>query len=105
VVVCEEPAFEDIAGDTLLNPTVLVEVLSKSTEDYDRGSKFEQYRLVNSLQEYLLVAQDRAHIVHYVRQSDTTWLLLDTADINARIHLPSIACDLALSEVYAKVRF
>jgi Uma2 family endonuclease len=105
VVVCEEPAFEDTVGDTLLNPTLLVEVLSKSTADYDRGSKFEQYRTQASLQEYLLVAQEKSHVVHYVRQSDLTWLLEETHDSATTIRLPSIGCDLALSEVYAKVRF
>jgi Uma2 family endonuclease len=105
VVVCAEPAFEDTAGDTLLNPTVLVEVLSKSTADYDRGGKFEHYRTLPSLQEYLLVAQEQPHVVQYVRQSDTTWLLSEVRGLEAHLHLPSITCDLALSEVYAKVRF
>jgi Uma2 family endonuclease len=105
VVVCEEPAFEDTVGDTLLNPTLLVEVLSKSTADYDRGSKFEHYRTLASLQEYLLVAQEKSHVVHYVRQSDLAWLLEETHDSAATIRLPSIGCDLALAEVYAKVRF
>lgn len=105
VVVCEEPAFEDTVGDTLLNPTLLVEVLSRSTADYDRGSKFEHYRTLASLREYLLVAQEKPHVVHYVRQSDLTWLLAETHDSAATLRLPSIDCDLALSEVYAKVRF
>ncbi len=105
VVVCEEPVFEDTVSDTLLNPTLLVEVLSKSTADYDRGSKFEHYRTLASLQEYLLVAQEKPHVMHYVRQSDLTWLLEETHDSDANVHLPSIRCDLALSEVYAKVRF
>ncbi len=105
VVVCEEPVFEDTVGDTLLNPTLLVDVLSKSTADYDRGSKFEHYRTLASLQEYLLVAQEKPHVMHYVRQSDLTWLLEETHDSDANVHLPSIRCDLALSEVYAKVHF
>jgi Uma2 family endonuclease len=105
VVVCEEPVFEDTAGDTLLNPILLVEVLSKSTADYDRGSKFEHYRTLVSLQEYLLVAQEKPHLMHYVRQSDLTWLLEETHESTGSVHLPSIRCDLALSEVYAKVHF
>jgi len=104
VVVCEDPVFEDADVDTLLNPTVLVEVLSKSTEDYDRGGKFEHYRTLTSLQEYLLVAQERCHVVHYIRQQDNTWLLAETSDRHDRLHLPSILCALLLSEVYAKVR-
>ena len=105
VVVCEEPTFEDADVDTLLNPTLLVEVLSKTTEDYDRGGKFEHYRTLTSVQEYLLVAQERCHVVHYTHQPDNTWLLAETSDIHAHIHLPSLGCDLALSEVYAKVHF
>jgi len=105
VVVCGEPAFEDTRGDTLLNPTVLVDVLSQSTEDYDRGRKLEHYRSLPSLQEYLLVSQERAHIVHYVRHSDVSWLLSDTSGLEASISLQAIGCEVALSEIYAKVRF
>jgi Uma2 family endonuclease len=105
VVVCGEPVFEDTAGDTLLNPTVLVEVLSQSTEDYDRGRKLEHYRTIPSLAECLLVSQERAHIVHYVRHSDVSWLLSDTSGLDASIALRAIGCEIALSEIYAKVRF
>jgi hypothetical protein len=79
-------------------------LLSKSTEDYDRGGQFEHYRTLASLQEYLLAAQERYHVVHYVRQPDHTWLLAETYDMHGGVHLPSIHCDLLLSEVYAKVR-
>lgn len=103
IVVCDEPQFEDNQMDTLLNPTLIVEVLSPSTEDYDRGGKFEHYRALPSLQEYLLVAQDRCHIVHYTRQKDGTWLLAETTRIEEHLHLPSIDCNLSLAEVYAKV--
>jgi Uma2 family endonuclease len=105
IVVCDEPQFEDVQVDTLLNPTLIVEVLSPSTEDYDRGSKFEHYRTLLSLQEYLLVARDRCHIVHYLRQTDGTWLLSETARIAEHLPLPSIGCTLSLSEVYARVHF
>jgi len=104
VVVCDEPLFEDADVDTLLNPIVLVEVLLPSTADYDRGGKFEHYRTLPSLQAYLLVAQERCHVVHYTRQQDNTWLLAETDDLQDRIHIPSIRCDLLLSEVYAKVQ-
>ena len=104
VVVCDEPCFEDTDVDTLLNPIVLVEVLSPSTADYDRGGKFEHYRALPSLQAYLLVAQERCHVVHYTRQQDNTWLLAETDDLQDRIHIPSIRCNLLLSEVYAKVQ-
>lgn len=105
VVVCDEPQFEDAELDTLLNPTLIVEVLSKSTEDYDRGSKFEHYRSLDSLQEYVLVAQDRCHIVHYIRQPGNTWVLSETQLLNDRLPLPSLGGELLVSEVYAKVRF
>jgi Uma2 family endonuclease len=104
VVVCDEPRFEDAEVDTLLNPLVLVEVLSPSTADYDRGEKFEHYRTLASLQVYLLIAQERCHVVHYTRQQDNTWLLAETSDIQDCLHLLSIGCDLLLSEVYAKVQ-
>ena len=104
VVVCDEPRFEDTDVDTLLNPIVLVEVLSPSTADYDRGGKFEHYRTLPSLQAYLLVAQERCHVVHYTHQQDNTWLLAETDDIQVCMHIPSIRCDLLLSEVYAKVQ-
>ena len=104
VVVCDEPRFEDAEIDTLVNPLVLVEVLSQTTADYDRGEKFEQYRTLPSLQTYLLVAQERCHVVHYRRQQDNTWLLAETSDMQERIHLHSLGCDLLLSEVYAKVK-
>lgn len=105
VVVCGEPQFEDTELDTLLNPTLIVEVLSKSTEDYDRGGKFEHYRTLDSLQEYLLVAQERCHIVHYTRQPDNTWLLSETTLFEDRLQLPSLTAELIVAEAYAKVRF
>ncbi len=105
VVACEEPEFEDAELDTLLNPTVLVEVLSKSTADYDRGQKFEHYRTLASLKEVLFVAQDAAHVVHYRRQTDDTWILSETRDPEARLALTSIETEIPLAEIYAKVRF
>lgn len=103
VVVCGEPQFEDSHVDTLLNPTVIVEVLSKSTKNYDRGEKFEHYRALDSLREYVLISQDKYHVEHHVRQADNQWLLSETNNEADTIHLPAIACDLALSEVYDKV--
>ncbi len=102
-VVCDEPQFEDAEVDTLLNPTLIVEVLSPSTQNYDRGGKFEHYRTLPSLQEYLLVAQNRCHVVHYTRQKDGTWLLAETARLEDQVRLPSIDCNLSLADVYAKV--
>ena len=105
VVVCGEAQFEDDQGDTLLNPTLVVEVLSPSTENYDFGKKFTLYRAIGSLQEYLLVAQDRCHVAHYVRQADNTWLLSETFSRDDTVALPSIDCRLALPDVYHRVEF
>lgn len=101
-VVCDTPQFEDAQVDTLLNPTLLIEVLSPSTEAYDRGSKFAHYRKIASLREYLLVAQDQPNIERYVRQGDV-WILSEVTGIEAFISLDSIDCVLSLREVYDKV--
>jgi len=103
VVVCGEARFDDEQRDTLLNPTVLVEVLSKSTEAYDRGEKFAHFRKLPSLAEYLLIAQDTVHVEHYVRQPDHQWLLSETDHLDGRVPLPAIGCELALAEIYDKV--
>lgn len=104
MVVCGEAQIEDHYGDTLLNPTVIIEVLSPSTETYDRGRKFQSYRTLESLQEYLLVSQDSVRIEHYVRQGEY-WLLTDATKPEDTITLPSINCTLSLAEVYEKVIF
>ncbi|HEX8069721.1 MAG TPA: Uma2 family endonuclease [Pyrinomonadaceae bacterium] len=103
VVVCGEPQFEDEQVDTLLNPTLIVEVLSESTERYDRGKKFGFYRTIGSLAEYLLVAQDECRVEQYVKQPDGRWLLSDYYTPEDVIKLNSIQCQLALKEVYDKV--
>jgi Uma2 family endonuclease len=102
-VVCGEAQFEDNQQDTLLNPTLIVEVLSESTEAYDRGGKFAHYRKLASLMEYVLIAQTKPHIEHYVRQPDNRWLLAEADNLPGTLHLPSIDCRLALAEVYDKV--
>ena len=106
VVVCGAPKFEDKRHDTLLNPTVLVEVLSESTTGYEHGLKFEHYRNIATLREYLLMAQTRPFIKRYIRQPETVfWLFTDTGDGQAVVELPAIQCRLALAEVYDKVEF
>ena len=104
-VMCGKAQFEDLDRDTLLNPTVIVEILSKSTEGYDRGKKFQNYRMLESLTEYILIAQDAVHIEHYVRQPDNQWLLSEVKDLSAVVELPTIQCTLALIDVYDKVDF
>lgn len=105
IVVCGEPRLQDEHQDTLLNPTVIIEVLSPTTEAYDRGKKFEHYRSIESLVEYLLVSQNEPHVEHYLRQDDNRWLFTETASLEASLGLPSIQCELALAEVYEKVVF
>jgi Uma2 family endonuclease len=104
-VVCERLELGTEQRDVLLNPRVLIEVLSDSTQAYDRGEKFEQYRSIPSFTEYLLIAQDRHHIEHYVRQKDGRWLLEETDSLGDSVVLESINCRLALADIYAKVRF
>jgi Uma2 family endonuclease len=103
VVVCGEPRFDDEELDILLNPTLIVEVLSPTTADYDRGTKFAHYRTLPSLREYLLLAQDRVHAEHWLRQEAGSWLFTETDDASATLGLPSIGCRLPLAEAYAKV--
>lgn len=102
-VVCDQARFADDQKDTLLNPTLIVEVLSESTKDYGRGGKFEHYRTLTSLSEYVLIDQDKHHVEHFVRQPENRWLLSETNRLEDTIHLSSINCDLALTEVYDKV--
>ena len=104
-VVCGTPKFEDEHRDILLNPTVLVEVLSDSTEAYDRGTKSEQYRKLLSLKEYLLIAQDHWHVERYVRQSDGGWLMREVAESDGSVALDSVPVVLPMSEVYRQVIF
>ncbi|MDQ7781808.1 MAG: Uma2 family endonuclease [Desulfomonilaceae bacterium] len=104
VAVCGEALFDDEHADTLLNPTVIVEVLSPSTEAYDRGEKFAHYRRLESLQEYVLVSQDKVRIESFVRKG-AQWLLSEASDLDDTVRLESIGCDLVLRDVYDKVRF
>ena len=105
VVVCGEPQFQDKVFDTLLNPTLLIEVLSESTESYDRGKNFQHYRSIENLQEYVLVSQDEARIEKYLKQGDGFWVLSEAFGLGAKIKLDSIDCDLDLNEVFDKVNF
>lgn len=104
LIVCDEPRFEDNAFDTLLNPIVLVEVLSPSTEAYDRGEKFKHYQQITSLREYILVSQDAVHIEHYRRQ-ETQWKLTEFRSLENILSLASIECDLSLADIYRRLGF
>ncbi len=102
-VMCGAPQFDDEELDTLLNPIVIVEVMSDSTQKYDRGEKFTLYKYLESLREYLLVAQNSCLVEHYVRQPDNHWILSETKKSEDRVDLPSIQCSLALAEIYDKI--
>jgi Uma2 family endonuclease len=104
LVVCGEQMMNVEGVGTLLNPTLIVEVLSPSTEAYDRGDKFADYRRMPSLQEYVLIAQDRVSVEHYLRQGEQ-WLLTAVADLDGAISLPTVSCVLQLRDVYRRVRF
>ncbi len=103
IAVCGERKFYEKQKDTLLNPTVIVEVLSKSTQGYDRGQKFEHYRALDSLQEYITIAQDRVHVEHYARQNDNRWLLTEMNALDTVLHLPSLGCEILLTDVYEDI--
>jgi Uma2 family endonuclease len=105
VVFCGPPQFADDRTDTIVDATVIVEVLSPSTENYDRGFKFEQYRRLSSLQDYLVMAQDRVHVECATRQEDDSWLLRETSDLHGTIQLPSIECSFSLADAYRSVQF
>ncbi|MFN0170308.1 MAG: Uma2 family endonuclease [Bryobacteraceae bacterium] len=103
VVVCAQPRFADDQKDTLLNPTLLIEALSPSTESKDRGFKFAQYRRIESLREYVLVSQEEARVECFARQASGQWLLAEFVGLDAVCHLESVDCDLPLSEIYYRV--
>ncbi len=105
VVVCGKAVFEDRHQDTLLNPIVIVEVLSPSTEAYDRGAEFAFYRKLESLADYVLISQDQPLLEHYARQPGDSWLLTAYEGMEAVALLPSIGCELPLAEVYDKVEW
>jgi Uma2 family endonuclease len=103
VVVCGEPQLADDAFDTLLNPTLIVEVISPSTEGYDRGKKFAHYRTIESLAEIVLVSQERVEVERFSRQPRGGWLLLEANRLEERLPLPSIGCELSLAAIYKRV--
>lgn len=100
VVVCEEPELEDEHFDTLLNPALVIEVLSPSTEDHDRGRKAWHYRRVDSIQEYVIVSQDQPLVERHRRQGDGEWLVSELRGADASLQLGSVGCTLALTEIY-----
>ena len=103
VVLCGLPQFVDEKRDTITNPIVIIEILSPSTERYDRGMKFRHYRSIETLRDYILIAQDRQHIEHYTRHENGQWLFEETSINEERISIQSIECVLSLEDTYEKV--
>jgi Uma2 family endonuclease len=105
-VVCGEVRAERIHGqDALIDPTLIVEVLSPTIASHDHNEKFMAYQAFPSFREYLLIAQDAPRVTHYTRQADGSWLREDVTDLGATLMLDSIGCRLSLSEVYEEVQF
>lgn len=102
VAMCGEPRFQDETLDTLENPKVIFEVLSESTEAYDRGKKFELYRPILSLTDYVLVSQDRVHVERFTRNGEN-WVLTDFSSDDDVLVLESMGVEIVLSEIYRKV--
>ena len=100
VVVCGDLRYLDAELDTLLNPKLIVEVLSPSTEGYDRGKKFEMYRTIDTFAEYLLVAQDRLYVEKHVKLEDGSWRMTEATQLEGVVVLETLSCQLRLSDVY-----
>ncbi len=106
-ILCQPPQFHfsDPKRTTIINPRVILEVLSESTESYDRGEKFEKYRLIESLEEYVLLAQDRPAVDGYLRQPDGSWNLIAWQEMDSEAQVRCMKLSLPLSELYAGVAF
>ncbi len=104
--LCDKPRYVKVGGiDALINPSLIVEVLSPSTEAYDRGDKFTHHKSIESFSEYLLISQIRPHATHFVRRENGIWLHEEFNDLEASLRLASLDCELALRDVYTDVEF
>ena len=104
-IVCGKAQFDDRENDTLLNPRLIFEVLSPTTESYDRGRKFNNYKQIPTLEEYLLISQTDPRVERITRQGDIGWVLAVTLELDAAIDFPSLGCSLSLAEIYEGVDF
>ena len=104
-VACGEPRFRDDAFDTLLNPAVVVEILSRSTEAYDRGLKSENYRKIASLHTYILISQDRFHVEVFFRNEAGSWTLTEADGKEAAVEIPGVGLRIPMEEIYEDVSF
>lgn len=105
LVTCGDAEFVDEKRDTLTNPTLITEILSPSTEGYDRGKKFESYRQLSSLQTYMIISQDKPLVEVFERQEDESWRFNAYRGLNASVPLPTLGCNLSLREVYDRIDF
>ena len=104
--LCDQPQYEKIGGlEALTNPALIIEVLSESTEAYDRGDKFTHYKSIPQLSEYLLIAQHRPHVTQFIKQTEGSWLQHEFNDLTEVVKLVSLNCELPLSEIYQNVSF
>lgn len=105
-IVCGEPLFHDVKRDVLTNPKVIFEVLSPSTADYDRTTKFQRYRMGNeTLTDYILVSQDKPFVEHFAKQTDGNWLYHSYGEITDVLKIETIECEISLTEIYDRVEF
>ena len=105
-ISCEDPEFEDNEFDTLTNPIVIIEILSESTEAFDRGGKFDFYQNIPTLKEYILISQDKYRIEQYVRQEQKdTWKYRSLKHIDQALRIESANCEIPLAEIYLNVKF
>ena len=106
VMVVQTPlAFAEGRNDTIINPVMIAEVLSKSTKGYDRDEKFAAYRTIASFQEYILIDQYTIHVEQYVKTDNRKWMFLEYEDINDTLNLTSVSCQISLADIYDKVDF
>ena len=104
--LCGESKFKQLGKQQILaNPSLIVEILSDSTADFDRGYKFTYYKSIVSFTEYVLIAQDRPHVTQFVKQSDNSWLQHEFNDLADKFYLESLECELSLAEIYEAVEF
>ncbi len=106
VIICGEPEYHDKFKDIVLNPKVIIEVLSDSTEGFDRNNKFTRYRMFNlTLTDYILVSQDEPIVEHFVRQDDDNWKLYSHIGLDETFKIESVECELKMSDIYDRVQF
>ncbi len=106
VVICGEPEYHDKHKDIVLNPQVIIEILSESTENFDRTSKFTRYRMFNlTLSDYILVSQDKPMVEHFIRQTDDSWKIFIYIGLNEILKIDSIECRIKLAEIYDRIKF